>query len=190
MTNHLINSYKISLIIAICSIQLIAQQSWKSPDVIKRELETKYRLALQFERQGQIDRALDVYRYIFKQDPKNTNYYSRYTYRLFNQKSYDELSKFRFTHTLLYAYLKLIQEDCTGDNVLLIRAPDGRPVTTAGDSKIMFDSRGGVFVYDPLTRRKLFKYRCTMLMSLFDMATKEKEPYIIESLYPNNVFGK
>jgi len=93
MIHHLINSHKIGLIIVACSIQLIAQQTWKSPELIKRELDTKYRLALQFERQGQIDRALDVYRYIFEQDPNNTNYYSRYTYRLFDQKKYNELEQ-------------------------------------------------------------------------------------------------
>ncbi|MDO9548040.1 MAG: tetratricopeptide repeat protein [Candidatus Marinimicrobia bacterium] len=88
---HLKNYHKIGLLVFACGFQLIAQQSWKSPEVIKRELDTKYRLAIQYEQQGQIDRALDIYRYLFDQDPANTNYYSRFTYRLFELKNYDRL---------------------------------------------------------------------------------------------------
>jgi len=82
---------KIGLIVFICGIHLTAQQSWKSPEVIKRELETKYRLAIQFEQQGQMDRALDIYQHLVEQDPTNANYYSRYTYRLFELKKYNKL---------------------------------------------------------------------------------------------------
>jgi len=89
--DNVIKLIKISLIVFVCGIHLIAQQIWKSPEVIKRELETKYRLAIQFERQGQMGRALDIYQYLFDQDPTNTNYYSRYTYRLFDLKKYDKL---------------------------------------------------------------------------------------------------
>jgi len=90
---YVIKLIKISLIVFVCSFHLTAQQSWKSPEVIKRELDTKYRLAIQFERQGQMDRALDIYQYLFDQDPTNANYYSRYTYRLFELKKYDRLEQ-------------------------------------------------------------------------------------------------
>ena len=69
----------------------IAQQRWKSPEVLKKELQTKFRIAQRLENQGQIERALELYKYIVNQDPKKYTYYHRYTYHLFRLKRYDEL---------------------------------------------------------------------------------------------------
>jgi len=38
-----------------------------------------------------MDRALDIYQHLVEQDPTNANYYSRYTYRLFELKKYNKL---------------------------------------------------------------------------------------------------
>ncbi len=72
---------------------LPAQQTWKSVDVQKREMEMKYRLAQQYEQQGQIDRALVIYRELVNQDPGQVNYYLRYSSHLFRLKQYAELER-------------------------------------------------------------------------------------------------
>ncbi|MCK4716904.1 MAG: hypothetical protein KAT54_08860, partial [Candidatus Marinimicrobia bacterium] len=72
---------------------LTGQQRWKSPEVLQKELQTKFRMAQQLENQGQIERALELYKYIVNQDPKKYTYYHRYAYHLFGLKLYDELEK-------------------------------------------------------------------------------------------------
>ena len=83
---------------------LIGQQRWKSPEVLQKELQTKFRMAQQLESQGQIERALELYKYIVNQDPKKYTYYHRYAYHLFRLKRYDELEnviKIFLEHKLL-----------------------------------------------------------------------------------------
>lgn len=89
-----------------------AQQSWKSPEVIRREMESRYRVAQQYERQGQIEKALEVYRYLFAKNPKNSAYYTRYIRLLFNQKNTAELDK------VIQKYLELNPES---ENALVDR---------------------------------------------------------------------
>lgn len=83
----------ITAILLLGQITSLAQSSWKSPEILKRERDAKYRLALQYERQGVIDRAIGLYRELFEQEPQNGNYYARYSYLLFMQKDYSELER-------------------------------------------------------------------------------------------------
>lgn len=84
------------IIVAIllsAQIWSVAQSSWKSPEILKRERAAKYRLAQQYEQQGAIERATILYRDLFDQDPRNGSYYSRYSNLLFVQKKYPELEQ-------------------------------------------------------------------------------------------------
>jgi len=79
--------------ISILSFECFGQQHWQSPEVVKKQLETKFRIAQRFERQGQIDQALEIYKYIVDKNPQNYRYYQRYTYHLFSLKNYAELQR-------------------------------------------------------------------------------------------------
>lgn len=78
---------------SILSFECFGQQHWQSPEVVKRELKTKFRIAQRFEAQGQIDQALEIYKYLVDKDPLNYSYYQRYTYHLFSLKNYAELQR-------------------------------------------------------------------------------------------------
>lgn len=105
-------------------------------------------------------------------------------YRRFN-----ELSAFQYSQALLFAYLKLLKDEWgEGKTILQRRNSDGKPDLNSEIpyAKLLFDPRGGTFVYDPDVRREYFKYRCALTMSLWDMAMKEKESQILKILYPHH----
>ena len=78
------------IILMLSAVTILGQQNWKLPEVLKRELESKYRMAVQYEQRGQAERALKLYRDIFNRNPRNHNYYTRYANQLFKQELYSE----------------------------------------------------------------------------------------------------
>lgn len=92
MVNEILNYFgRAGIILMLSAVTILGQQNWKSPEVLKRELESKYRMAVQYEQRGQAERALKLYRDIFNRNPRNHNYYTRYANQLFKQELYSEL---------------------------------------------------------------------------------------------------
>jgi hypothetical protein len=92
-----------------------------------------------------------------------------------------------FSHVqkLFYSYLSLLDEICslskTGRlNYRLDRDRNGNPRTRLdhkNDSNLLFDIRGGTFVCNPEIRRLYLKYRFAFVMSLWDLAQRNKCHY-------------
>jgi tetratricopeptide (TPR) repeat protein len=58
---------------------------------IDRELESKYKLAQILERQGRLEQAKELYKYVFNRKPDNYVYYNQYVNILFKQEDFEEL---------------------------------------------------------------------------------------------------
>lgn len=103
----------------------------------------------------------------------------------------NESDAFKFTQSLLYAYLSLLKEEFSVGRPRLRRDENGIPRTDKvnpgdaivsaperlrmdGDAALLFDSLGGVFTHDPDVRRTLFAYRSIVTMSLWDFGMKMK----------------
>ncbi|MFX0046488.1 MAG: hypothetical protein ACFE8Z_11620, partial [Candidatus Hermodarchaeota archaeon] len=99
----------------------------------------------------------------------------------------NRISGFKYAQKLLYAYLKLIMNDW-GKGVTILRRKEENGMPDFSDSvkgrysKLLFDPRGGTFLYDPETRRQYLQYRFIFTMALWDMAVKEKRHYILDQL--------
>jgi hypothetical protein len=84
-------------------------------------------------------------------------------------------SSFLFVQSLFYAFLSLIKKKAGKGKILLTRDKEnGEPIFNSNDAEILFDKRGGTFVFDEDTMSWFFKVRCAFIMSLWDMSTKEK----------------
>ncbi len=87
-------------------------------------------------------------------------------------------NKTSYVNQLIYAYLSLMQEwSNNNENCILRRNLDnGRvlPINPHLDSKILFDTHGGIFTHDPLVRRNYFLVRSTLIKALWDMGFVEK----------------
>lgn len=81
------SSTLLSFIIFICCICAIAQSP---PDNRRVDLMRRYRTALYFEQMGQIDRAIEIYRYLYNQAPGNFAFFKKYIDLLIQSKAYDE----------------------------------------------------------------------------------------------------
>lgn len=100
-------------------------------------------------------------------------------YNIENHKP-DE-SRFMFVQSLFNAYLSLLKKKSGVGNVLLERDKNGEPIfSPEKDAKILFDKRGGTFIFDHDLMSWYFRVRCAFIMSLWDMSTKEK--YFIPEL--------
>jgi hypothetical protein len=86
----------------------------------------------------------------------------------------DEFSAFRFCQHVLYGYLLLLKEEWRGRAPRLRRTRAGDPRVPPVCDGLLFDPTGGVFAHEPETRRRLFKYRSAVTMSLWDMGQKVK----------------
>jgi hypothetical protein len=84
--------------------------------------------------------------------------------------------RFLFTQLLSHAYLGKLKAVGGNGNALLERdSKTGHPkYEPTRDARILFDRRGGTFVPELSTIRWYFRIRSTYLMSLWDMATKQK----------------
>ena len=49
-------------------------------------------------------------------------------------------------------------------------------------AQLLFDPLGGTFIHAPRDRRRLFRLRSTLTMSLWDMAVKSKRDVILDRL--------
>ncbi|MCK4296195.1 MAG: hypothetical protein KAX28_06015, partial [Candidatus Marinimicrobia bacterium] len=83
--------YFIFVLLLITSSNVFAQK-WVPTKQIDRELNSKLRLAQRLERQGQVEQAMKIYRYIVEKKPGNYSYYNRYVNLLFKSKDFAELS--------------------------------------------------------------------------------------------------
>lgn len=94
-----------------------------------------------------------------------------------------DLDSFQFTQAVFYAYLRLIKGEGGKKNSILIRDNEGNPrIDPENDSAILFDSSGGIFTHDPLTRRQYYKFRAALTMTLWDMGMREKKAPLVEKL--------
>jgi len=66
-------------------------QKWAPVKQINKELNSKLRLAQRLEILGQIEKAIELYKYIVDKKPDNYLYYNRYVNLLFRIKDFDEL---------------------------------------------------------------------------------------------------
>ena len=101
----------------------------------------------------------------------------------------DTFGPFRFCQSLFVAYLSAVKADfcsISGDNqnALLFRdIENGNRARQGGRSDVFaFDPLGGTFTSNPATRRRLFKLRSTLTMSLWDMALKTKRDLLAHRL--------
>ncbi|MBL7135555.1 MAG: tetratricopeptide repeat protein [Candidatus Marinimicrobia bacterium] len=81
----------IFVLLLITSSTVFAQK-WVPTKQIDRELNSKLRLAQRLERQGQVEQAMKIYRYIVEKKPGNYSYYNRYVNLLFKSKDFAELN--------------------------------------------------------------------------------------------------
>jgi len=91
---------------------------------------------------------------------------------------------FAFAHILLTAYLRILAE-ADGWELASVRHDEvGNPCkdAVAVCPPIMFDSRGGTYVADARMRREYAMWRSTLVMSLWDMATKNQAMRWLERL--------
>lgn len=90
--------FGILLLISIgMTVSGIAQVKVISPD--ERQMNLRFNQAQRFERQGQIEQAAEIYRYLVDNQPNNFSYYNNYVNLLFRQKNLPELERVitRFT---------------------------------------------------------------------------------------------
>jgi len=90
--NHIL---RLILIIVVCFLPftLFGQQRWQSAEVMRREMENRFRIAQRLEGQGQLDQALNIYRSLFEQETRKSLYYQRYSALLFRLQQYPELEQ-------------------------------------------------------------------------------------------------
>jgi len=94
-----------------------------------------------------------------------------------------DLDRFQFTQAVFYAYLGLIKEEGGIGESVLTRDEKGSPlIDPENDSAILFDSSGGIFTHDPLTRRKYYKFRAALTMTLWDMGMREKKAPLVKKI--------
>ena len=95
----------------------------------------------------------------------------------------NELNSCNYSLILLYAYLNWIKTKCVNKNRFLKRLPEnGKVKVDEGDAPSLFDSRGGMFTHDPLTRREYLRYRSTLILSFLDMSAVQKKDWVINFL--------
>ena len=90
--------FGILLLISIgMTVSGIAQVKVISPD--ERQMNLRFNQAQRFERQGQMEQAAEIYRYLVDNQPHNFSYYNNYVNLLFRQKNLPELERVitRFT---------------------------------------------------------------------------------------------
>ncbi|MFA5729249.1 MAG: tetratricopeptide repeat protein, partial [Candidatus Neomarinimicrobiota bacterium] len=90
--------FGILLLISIgMTVSGIAQVKVISPD--ERQMNLRFNQAQRFERQGQMEQAAEIYRYLVDNQPNNFSYYNNYVNLLFRQKNLPELERVitRFT---------------------------------------------------------------------------------------------
>ncbi|RKY50875.1 MAG: hypothetical protein DRP91_00475 [Candidatus Neomarinimicrobiota bacterium] len=80
----------LALFLVLFWIGSINSQTNRKLNAVGRELNDKYRMALYFERQGLYDKALEIYRYLFEQQPRNNQFYNRYVDILLEKGAYEE----------------------------------------------------------------------------------------------------
>ncbi|MBM4354161.1 MAG: hypothetical protein FJ109_10260 [Deltaproteobacteria bacterium] len=95
-------------------------------------------------------------------------------------QTYSHDRSFATVHAVLLSYLRLLARDSDHFRLALLpRSSDGNPKADelCGLGPILFDRRGGTFVADPKARRDYAMWRATVVMSLWDVATKNKAAY-------------
>ena len=80
---------------------------------------------------------------------------------------------FRFCQHVLCGYLLLLKTTWGGKPPRLGRQ-NGVAIATEESSSLLFDPTGGLFSHEATARRRLFKYRSAVTMSLWDMGLKTK----------------
>ncbi|MFK7932774.1 MAG: hypothetical protein AB8G22_04650 [Saprospiraceae bacterium] len=100
---------------------------------------------------------------------KNDHVYQTQPYNVINSTSFH-------THTLFYAYLKLLYEMNDGQIQMLPRDEEGHPKPQQeGYDLMLFDKTGGVFTRNYELRRKYFQYRALLLQSIWQMGYEYKK---------------
>lgn len=97
----------------------------------------------------------------------------------------DSYAPFRFVQSLFFGYLRWVKEEFgAGADSLLRRDPDNhhRANPKGQEASLLFDQLGGTFTHDPEIRRKLFRARSALTMSLWDMAVKQKRDILIDRM--------
>ncbi len=124
---------------------------------------------------------------------------ARHLLRNIERNSYpfeaDRWFDFCDTIALMYAYLKLIKNESGIDDpgkqnrMILQRDKEGKVLPKPKDggkyARLVFDSRGGSFTFDPEFRRKYFMWRSALVMSVYDIAEKAKLVYCDQFLRLN-----
>ncbi|MEL7020700.1 MAG: hypothetical protein AAGK47_03770, partial [Bacteroidota bacterium] len=97
--------------------------------------------------------------------------------KVYQTQPYNVVNSTSFhTHTLFYAYLKLLYNINDGQIRMLPRNEKGQPQPTNSDyDLLLFDSTGGVFTRNYALRRKYFQYRALLLQSIWQMGYEYKK---------------
>ncbi len=103
----------------------------------------------------------------------------------YKQTDIDNRAKktFQFTTSVLHSYLRLMHEKITDNDpeskddkshiYLVERKGDGY-IKVYDNSQFCYDIRGGMYINDHQNRLNYMRYRNVLMMSLWDMATKDK----------------
>jgi hypothetical protein len=95
----------------------------------------------------------------------------------------DPAAPFRFCQHVLYGYLLLLKEQWGNKAPRLGRAgPNASASVSSRSSSLSFDPAGGVFAHEAETRRRLFKYRSAVTMTLWDLGLKMKRDQLAQRM--------
>ncbi|MCF7884905.1 MAG: tetratricopeptide repeat protein [Candidatus Marinimicrobia bacterium] len=93
------------IIIIVALFMPIKAQNWKEVDSTHQELQKRYQMAAQLEKNGRIDDALEIYKYLHKQKPKKSTYLKSYIRLLYKKSKFEEMA------SVLESYLKRKDSD-------------------------------------------------------------------------------
>jgi hypothetical protein len=100
----------------------------------------------------------------------------------FDYENTQEHYAFQFSSSIMYQYLKSIHHMFKGQETIVLTRREGKPMVQDPDIKALIDPRDGIFVRYPNERRKNLQQRLQVLMSLWDMGTKQKYSYLDQAL--------
>lgn len=85
--------FAMAILLTFGQISSSKAQIWKPVQLDERQLNSRYLLAQQLERSGQLQQAAEIYKSLFDLQPANTSFYSSYSNLLFALKNYPELER-------------------------------------------------------------------------------------------------